>query len=113
MPVRAHSVVGQRLQRVLRAPGLPFRAYERLNRLRSELDSWAAHEHRDLPNERFLGLYYGEAPLPGPPLSRAIGRYVADLEAAKVTLRSHYPPCIPLRAWEREADQALRDMRQA
>lgn len=89
MPVRVHATLGRRLKRVLRAPGLPWRAYERLNRLRSELDSWAAHEHQDLADERFLALYYGEGPEPGPALPQALSRYVAEIAAATSTLRRH------------------------
>lgn len=113
MSVRDHATVGRRLKRILRAPGLPWRTYERINRLRSELDNWAAFEHPKLENERFLALYYSDAPAPERTLAQARASYTADLETASALLRRHYPDCVPLRAWMREAEKALLEMRSA
>ena len=113
MPVRGHAAVGRRLKRVLRAPGLPWKTHERIDHLRSELDNWAAAEHRTLENDRFLALYYGDAPAPRRSLTDGLSNYTADLTAASALLRRHYPDCVPLRAWLREADKALQEMRSA
>lgn len=111
MPVRTHAAVGRRLKRILRAPGLPWRAYDRINRRRSELDNWAAFEHRELPNDRFLALYYGDTAPPWRALKEALASYIKDLQAARALLYRHYPDCVPLRAWSREAEKALQEMR--
>ncbi len=113
MPVPQHAEVGRRLKRVLRAPDLPWKAYDAINGLRSELDDWAANEHRDLANDEFLALYYREDGPRGPSVKVAASAYVAELEAAKGTLAAHYRDSAPLRSWTRKADKLIAVLNEA
>lgn len=64
MPIEVHEEVGRKLREVLahthNRPGV----YNRLDRVRSELDDWIQREYdyEALPMERFSNVYYGGGP---------------------------------------------------
>lgn len=112
MSLDAHAEVGRLLKSVLAVAHHRKGVYSRVDAIRSELDEWAQREYNraELPNDRFFGLYYREAPPPTfprslPPQERA--RHADSLVAVKETLAKHYPDCVPLRAILKRADAAI------
>lgn len=101
MPVDSHAEVGQLLKR---ARALAWRrdgVANRIDRVRHELDEWVALEYpseQELPQLRFLDLYYGDMPPDSKASTSAVKESVShDIARAQEVLRNSYPPCAPLR----------------
>lgn len=114
MPIEEHAEVGALLQSVLVASYRRKGVYNRVDAVRSELDEWVQREynHTELPNERFLELYYCNI---SSTFSRSIpvterDALVSSLGRVKQILSNHYPDSSPLRSLLRKVDAAIKSM---
>jgi hypothetical protein len=105
MPVDNHAEVGQLLKR---ARALAWRRDGVVNRI--DLDEWVMREYpseQELPQLRFVDLYYGDMPpnnaMPATALKESISQ---DIARVQEILRTNYPPCAPLRGLLKTLDGA-------
>ena len=115
MPIEAHAEVGERLKSVIAQCRARRGVYNRLNRVRCDLDDWVQCEHSRaaLSDEKFFDLYYHEDS--GAYADRTTGQaltnpHIVDLEHAKQLLTQHYPDCAPLRAMLKNIDAAIQSL---
>jgi hypothetical protein len=102
MPLEMHERLGQILKGVL-AKSRPRRGvYNRLNEVRSDLEEWMGREHRDadIPNDRYLAVYYGDGALSveGHRGEDTKSEFTSRLAEVQQVLIEHYPDTAPLRA---------------
>lgn len=95
MPIEVHEEVGRKLRAVIAESLERDGVYNRLDRVRSELDDWIQREYdyEQLPMERFRKVYYGSSPSAdfgkSLPASR-IADHVKALEEVKAEVGRHY-----------------------
>lgn len=96
MSIELHEEVGRKLRELLAHTYNRAGAYNRLDRVRSELDDWIQREYdsKELPMERFSNVYYGGGLRTTFALSLTpaqIESSVKTLEAVKIEIDRHYP----------------------
>lgn len=115
MPIEAHTEVGKLLKSVLAVSYNRKGVYNRVDRVRGELDEWVQREYssEELPNEQFFDLYYhGSKSSAARKLSLEEREFhIGNLGQVKQILASHYPDCPPLRALLKALDAASNSMR--
>lgn len=114
MPIEAHAQVGSLLKSVLLASYHRKGVYNRVNKVRSELDEWTQREYNraELPSEQFFDLYYHES---DSSFARTISSderalHAGSLDRVKRMLAQHYPNSPPLRALMKKLDAAIGSM---
>lgn len=102
MPLDAHDVVAAHLRFLIGAAEHRAGVASRLERVRCELDDWVQVEYdrRELEQERFSAMYYGETggPLRRQPVAAETSELVIRIEQVRELLTASYPDCRPLRA---------------
>lgn len=96
-----HKECGDIIKAVLKRDGRPFGVYQRLNRVRSEMEDWLNAENpRDaIPADQFFDYYYHDPDLSGANYRDASTRDgKRDLLSKLITiLQKGYPDCQPIR----------------
>lgn len=103
MPLEVHEQAGKLLKEVLSLTYYRKGAHNRVGLVRSELDEWVQREYTteaELPNERFVKIYYGggsgersQRQMPQGERERLRGK----LDQVSALLVANYVDCVPLR----------------
>ena len=114
MPIELHQKIARLLHSVLSDED--WEVYRRLNSVRSILDDWLQMEYnrRELSDDLFHSMYYGEGLAPTAPEAVAAltvqGR-ITNIQGVRDALTSTYHDCAPLRSFLQKIDIALSRLR--
>ena len=116
MPIEVHEEIGKHIKSVMAHSFLRPGVYQRLDRVRGELDDWLQREDegRTLDNDRFFAVYFHGAP--ESTYSRTTTgalrvEGLSRLERVEQLLQQHYPDCEPLRAMLGRLGSAKKSLR--
>jgi hypothetical protein len=114
MPIEVHEGIGRKLREVLAHTHHRRGVYNRVDRVRSELDDCVQREYDydALPNERFFKVYYGNGPRTT--FARSLSpelmqQCVKTLEEVQAEIERHYP-ATQAKSMLSRVDQAIKSL---